>query len=310
MKETILLTGGTGFLGSRLLHKLYETGLYKIVVLKRSFSNTARIADLLASDELEYIDIDKVNDGFFKEYFTNHKVDVIIHSATYYGRGEDASITKVLETNLMFPLSLLEEAVNHGLKLFINTDSYFNKQNQTYRTLLDYSLSKKTLNLWLEYLSDKVKVANLRLEHIYGENDSPAKFVESMIRKIAIEHVENISLTYGQQKRDFIYIDDVCDAFLTILQNYQKFAFHYITFDVGTGTNLSIRDFVESIKRISQSSTELEFGKLPYREDEIMSSKADINFLNNLGWQPKVSVEDGLTKIIKAYKTKGLIVTK
>lgn len=307
MKETILITGATGFLGSHLLHRLYEAGIYNLIVLKRTSSNIARISDLMDVPNIKYIDVDNVSNNFFRDFFTTVSVDVIIHTATYYGRESDISITKVLESNIMFPLSLLEEAVNHGLKFFINTDSYFNKPNQTYKTLLDYSLSKKTLNLWLEYLSERIKVANLRLEHMYGENDSPSKFVELMIRKIAVESVSSIALTYGQQKRDFIYINDVCDAFIAVLQNYNKFSFHYVTFEVGTGRNLSVRDFVESIKRISGSKTELDFGKLPYREDEIMSSKADTSFLNNLGWKPNTSVEAGLTKIINTYKEYGLL---
>lgn len=265
MKQTILLTGATGFLGSRLLHKLCGSGSYHIIILKRSYSNTNRINDLInSSSDIEVIDIDTVKEDFWKTYFAVSSVDVIIHCATYYGRGSESSITKVLESNLMFPLSLLEEAINHGLKLFINTDSYFNKPNQTYRTLLDYSLSKKTLNIWLEYLANKVKVANLRLEHIFGENDGSSKFVESMIQKIAVKRVDSIELTYGQQKRDFIYIDDVCDAYLTILENYHKFAFRYLTFEVGTGQKCSIRKFVEKIKEISGSKTKLEFGKLPF----------------------------------------------
>lgn len=308
MKETILITGATGFLGSKLLHKLLDLGQYNIIVLKRSSSDTSRISDIIDCKKIEYIDVDVKPENYYKDFFTTHTIDIIIHCATYYGRGDDASITKVLETNLMFPLSLLEEAVKHGLKLFINTDSYFNKPNQTYKTLLDYSLSKKTLNLWLEYLATKVKVANLRLEHIYGENDSPTKFVESMIRKIAVNKEDAISLTYGQQLRDFIYIDDVCDAYIAVLNNYKKYAFHYLTFEVGTGTTCSIRKFVEIIKEYSDSATELNFGRLPYREDEIMSSYADTSFLRNLGWHPKTTVEQGIEKIIRYYSSNGFII--
>ena len=115
-------------------------------------------------------------------------------------------------------------------------------------------------------------------------------------------------ITYGQQKRDFVYIDDVCEAFKTILDNYKKFAFHYLTFEVGTGKSIPIRSFIENIKRISNSKTQLNFGKLPYREDEIMSSKADISFLENLGWKPTVMIEEGITKIITEYKKNGVIV--
>ena len=109
MTQTILLTGATGFLGSKLLHKLLATGLYHIVVLKRSSSNTIRIDDVIqAARGLACIDIDTVAKDFWKNYFSKNTVDVIIHCATCYGRGSETPITKVLESNLMFPLSLLE----------------------------------------------------------------------------------------------------------------------------------------------------------------------------------------------------------
>ena len=95
MKKTILLTGATGFLGSRLLHKLLAKGIFHLVVLKRSTSNTSRIDDIIqSSTDVEYIDVDTVAENFWKKYFSKNSVEVIIHCATYYGRGSDTSITK------------------------------------------------------------------------------------------------------------------------------------------------------------------------------------------------------------------------
>lgn len=166
--KTILLTGGTGFLGSHLLRYLVDyakDGDYDIIVLKRSFSNTFRVSNFLNDGLVRFVDIDKLSN--LTSLFEDNNIKIIIHTATDYGRNE-ALPSRILESNLIFPLSLLEQGCKFGLDLFINTDSYFNKPNQTYRTLLDYSLSKKSLNLWLEYLAQKCKIINLRLEHLYG----------------------------------------------------------------------------------------------------------------------------------------------
>lgn len=300
--KTVLLTGSTGFLGSHLLKTLIHNQKYNIIALKRSTSNISRIASLLATHNVSYIDIDLAPFSLtVRELFSNNKIDIIIHTATNYGRNNTFP-SEVLHANLLFPLSLLEAAVNNNVDLFINTDSYFNKPNQTYTALLNYSLSKKSLNIWFDYFKKKVKIINLRLEHLYGDFDSDTKFVENIIQNIAIKNIEKINLTYGQQKRDFIFVDDVCNAFLTILENYDKHIFNYLTFEAGTGISTSIKEFVETVKSYSKSTTELLFGTMPYREDEIMNSVADNSALLDWGWNYDYTIEKGIKKIIDIYK--------
>jgi nucleoside-diphosphate-sugar epimerase len=295
-RKTILLTGATGFLGSHILRELIEIDKYNIIVLKRSFSNCYRISSI-PSVYVKYYDTDVVD---VDEIYAENKVNIIIHTATEYGRSIN-KITEILDTNLIFPLSLLEEGVNQGLELFVNTDSFFNKDNLSYSTLIDYSLSKKSLNIWLAYLSSKAKIANMRIEQMFGENDNKDKFVESMIQRIAIKKEKKIDLTYGHQRRDFVYVDDVVNAFLTILDTYESYKFHYKIFEVGTGSSVQLRDFILKIKEISESPTILNFGALPYRNDEIMDSKADCSELQNLGWNSKYDYSAGIAKTIKYY---------
>ena len=200
---------------------------------------------------------------------------------------------------MIFPVSLLELACDNNVQLFINTDSYFNKNNLSYLYLENYSLSKKTLNLWLKNFSKKIKVINLVLEHIYGNGDSNKKFVTTMIDKIALEQVDSIDITYGDQKRDFIFIDDVCNAYLKALEYGLNTNFHYKSFEVGTGIPVKINDFVSKIKKLSNSNTKINFGAIPYRDDEIMISVADNLDLINLGWKPEYDLENGLIEILK-----------
>lgn len=296
--KKILLTGATGFLGSHLLKYLLNND-YKIVILKRSFSNTDRIKKELDNESLKFYDIDNID---LKQVFSQNKIDVIIHCATEYGRNSN-SCYRVLETNLMFPIKLLELAVDNNVNLFVNTDSYFNKENMSYSHLLNYSLSKKSLNLWLKYFSKKIKVVNMVLEHIYGPNDNSDKFVQKMIQSIAINKVDYIDLTSGDQKRDFIYVDDVCKIYLAILNYAQKTNFKYRAFNVGTGIGTTIKDFVLYVKEFSKSTTKLNFGVIPYREDEIMCSYADISELSNLvNIKELISPETGIKKLIETIK--------
>ena len=292
----VLLTGATGSLGSRLLANLLAKG-YEVVAIKRSFSNTSKIQDILGHDKLRLFDIDLVDP---RVLFETYSIDTIIHTATEYGRGE-TPVFRILEANLILPLRLAELGINNGVNCFINTDSYFNKGNSSYSNLLNYSLSKKSLLIWLNQLSNKLKIINVVLEHIYGPHDSDSKFVESLIQQIAIQKVPRVSLTYGHQRRDFVYLDDVVSAYSTLVEYGRSHEFLFKTFEVGTGHSVQVRDLAETIKNLSGSSTILGFGDISYRGDEIMDSKADISQLQELGWKAKADLQWGISEIFRIY---------
>lgn len=293
----VILTGGTGFLGSNLLHKLLANN-YEVIVLKRSFSKLDRIHSVLGHHNLTLFDLDK---GNVEDVFAGGVIDSIIHTATEYGR-LGSSIHLVLETNLVYPIKLIELGIKYGVKSFINTDSYFNKENFRYSHLLNYSLSKRSLVHWLKNLSEHIHVANVVLEHLYGPGDDDAKFVGNMVQNIAIKQVERIALTYGHQKRDFIYVDDATDAYLLLLGHMMHSNARYSEFQLGTGQSIPVRTLAETIKFLSASQTILGFGDIEYRGDEIMDSKADNSALMELGWRPNVPLQDGVINTINACR--------
>ena len=292
------MTGATGFLGSHILQGLVHTNTYHVVILKRSFSNLNRIDNLLQRHNIECLNIDIEKDAI-KKRFSKGDISAVIHCATEYGRGRKP-IASVLRANLLFPINLLDMCVEFGISVFINTDSYFNKPSLQYPYLLDYSLSKKSLLLWLPYFANKLRIANMTLEHIFGPMDGDAKFVTTMIKQIAITKSRTVSLSPGNQIRDFIYVQDVVSAYLKVLANLLAERNPCLEeFEVGTGEGTTIRSFVEAIKELSGSPTQLKFGAIPYRDAEIMKSKANTDSLTRLGWRPMYDYYSGLTDLLK-----------
>jgi CDP-paratose synthetase len=114
--------------------------------------------------------------------------------------------------------------------------------------------------------------------------------------------VPELKLTNGEQKRDFIYIDDVVSAYLIILEKIKGFSDFFNEFDVGSGSAVSIREFVEKIHQITDSQTHLAFGSIPYRIGELMSSNANVEPLVELGWFCKTNLDKGLKLVMKGCK--------
>jgi len=115
-----------------------------------------------------------------------------------------------------------------------------------------------------------------------------------------LNNISELPLTLGEQKRDFIYIDDVVHAYLTLLDNCVATKDNYLEYHLGSGNAITIRKFVETVHYLTESSTQLRFGAIPYRVNETMNSCADISKLRQLGWKPECDLTIGLKKLIDA----------
>lgn len=292
-----MLTGATGFLGSHLLKKLLQHG-YSVSVLKRSGSDCRRIEDELEKCQAYDIDLTQA-DVIFQE----QKFDAVIHCATDYGKNEAAD--RVVNSNLIFPLQLLEAAIKAKCPYFINTDSFFTKQlperfeKQQIPYSPQYTLSKYQFREWgrLRAIEGKVKFINLQMEHMYGPDDGEGKFVTFLIRSMQ-GGAEELNLTDGIQIRDFIYVDDVVSAYLAVLEHLEELP-GYCHFEIGTGESHTVREFAETIRAELGAKTRLNFGKRPRTDSEIMFSTARIEPIKGIGFMPRVAVKEGVAQMTK-----------
>lgn len=280
MKKRVLLTGATGFLGSNILAAIASS--YDLAVLTREQSNLSRI-DKYRSDfknfVLEEEGVESIVDTF--------RPEIIIHCATDYGR-KSVPQMQVIEANLMLPLRLIHAASKAGTSMFINTDTFLDKG------INHYSLSKKQFNEWFHTYSKDMLCINMVLEHFYGPFDDKTKFVSFIIDEL-LSNKEKIPLTVGIQKRNFIYIDDVVSAFQTVLKHVFTSKTGYHDFFIASESTISIKDLVGKIKTLcDNSTTQLDFGALPFRDNEVMDSSVDISAMRALNWNPQISLEEGL----------------
>lgn len=285
-KQSIFITGADGFLGHHLVEQLAKA--YNIVGLVRSSQNLKRL-------KVGQINLCSTSESL-DEIFERYRPIGIVHTATKYGRTNE-SVSSLLDVNVDLPVHLLELGQAYNCKVFINIGSFIT-QGKGYNYLQDYALSKKQCSQWLQLIANKTdtcKVIDFNLYHPFGPGDSESKFVTSMIKAIK-GRTPHIDLTPGEQKRDFIYVGDVVAAIELALNQYSDLKESYVQTDLGTGSSCTLRYFLETLKLVSgNSETELRFGELQYRENEIMEAKANPDLLTSWGWKPNFTLNQGLS---------------
>lgn len=277
--KKVLITGSTGYLGSRLLKKLLARG-YDVCVVKRVDSNIQQHVDLTGN--IAYYNNDKSS---INRLFSDHKIDLIIHMATAYGRKGEL-IEEIKDTNLDFPLNILIAALAAKVPYFINTGTSLPfLTNQ-------YALFKNQFAECLQFFDSKITTINVLLEHFYGPGDDASKFITGMIVKM-LSNVEKIDLTAGTQIRDFVFIEDVLDGYMSVIDHLMEFN-GFTNLPLGSGIGITIKEVVEQIKDLSESTSRLNFGAIKMRDNELMHSDADLSLLKSFGWNPKYEIKEGL----------------
>ncbi len=284
MRKTFFVTGGTGYLGRNCIPKMLDHS-WDPVLLVRPTSDLSTFDGQL--DIIRALNIE----GDLEKGFRDYRPEGILHMATNYGKGS-ASLEEVLQTNLNFPVQLLELAKKYNVKQFINIDTNLPENTSP------YALSKKQFLKWLRLFSRDFKCVNIGLEYFYGPLDGSKKFITMVIRTI-LAGKDRLALTAGEQRRDFIFIDDAVDAILTIMNQQDTGQDSWQEFEVGSGETVSLKELVTFIAQsIPECKTQFGFGDLPYRENELMESKADLSAISSLGWAPKYSLKEGLQKTV------------
>lgn len=285
----VLITGGSGFLGSSIINYLSKKK-FRFFYVVRKKSNLSRIQKYKKNKKIIY------EDNKIENLFKKQKIDLILHCATNYGTN-DTDINNIIQSNLVLPLKLLSLAKKYKIKRFINTDTVLNKKISL------YTLSKFQFYEWFNEYSKDLYCCNVKIEHFFGPKDNETKFVISLIKSILKK--KKIRLTKGEQKRDFIYIKDVVSAFEKIIINSLKIKKGKRTFEIGTGKSYSIKNIVLLILKLTNRDKKIvSFGALPYRKNELMNIKLNIKRLKKIGWKPNFNLQQGLIETINYYKKK------
>jgi CDP-paratose synthetase len=287
--RSILIAGITGFLGSRFAHRLARDSNTRIIGLHRPASNLQRLHGILP-----HIDLITIDQQSLGALFENRQIDIIVNCLADYGRHTTKEQT--IEANLQLPTRLLELAVERGVGMFVNAGTSLPAEvNQ-------YAFTKHQFSEQLRHYFSNLIAIDARLEHFYGAGESEERFVSYLITQF-LQPAETLNLTMGEQQRDFLHVDDVVGAFEILINQNIHWQPGYYEIPVGSGEAYGLRQVVERVRSLTGNNhTKVNYGAIPYRDNEVMLSRADIRKLLELGWQPRFTFDEGLRQLVNWHQ--------
>lgn len=303
--KKILVTGATGFVGANLVRRLVKEK-YELHILTRERSNVWRIKDIISKLHIHEIDLTEKKHLF--KLMDRVRPNYIFHLANLglYG-GVDSPIKKSIEVNLLGLINLIESADKINYDYFINTGSSSEygtktvpiKETDFCQPETNYAITKLAATLFAQAYAKRNKkpLVTLRLFSPFGPFDHPSRLIPQIILKMLKD--DDISITSPNNVRDYIFIEDVIEAYMLCMKNSGKLCGE--VFNIGRGNQISIKDVLELLANLIGFK-----GKIRYQDkasDKKMVWQADIlKAKQKLGWQPTKTLRSGLNKTVEWFK--------
>lgn len=309
--KRILVTGGAGFIGSNFIHYMLETyPEIQIVNLDKltyagNLDNLKNIAD---KSRYSFFQGDIADRQLVLSLSAEKKFDAIVNFAAE--THVDRSINKpddFLKTDIFGPFALLEATRQHNIKRFvqISTDEVYGpiKEGQATESFplkpsSPYSASKSggdmlTLAYFTTYNLD---VVITRAANNYGAYQYPEKFIPLFVTN-AMEDLPLPLYGDGSQVREWLYVDDHCRAIDTVLHHGKAGEIY----NVGGYCEAKNIDIAKEIVKLLKKPEEL-IKFVDDRPGHDSRYAVDCSKLKQLGWEPKVSLEEGMANTVNWYK--------
>jgi len=300
----ILITGGAGFIGTALAKKLKSLGHIVVIVdLESKFTDIHDEFDKYSLDIREYKNFDILKDKNF---------DYIFHLAAQTSSAISQEEPELdVDTNVKGTLNICNYARICKAKKIIFSSSmatYGDKEGQiketdTQKPLSNYGVSKVAGEYYLNmYKQFGIKNTIFRLFNVYGPGQDMSNLRQGMASIFLAQSIasDTIKVTGSFDRyRDFIYINDVVNALIFGLNDKTNFE----VYNVGSEKTTTVKELIDLIININDKpNNSFEIINIGSHEGDQFGSMADSSKLKAIGWNPSVSLENGMEQMYKYAK--------
>lgn len=292
--KTVLITGITGYIGSRLAKALL--GDYEVCGLIREPFHREYIADI--QDKLCLVPVDGTYESVYRAVQTTQP-DLVYHLAAYYtGAHGEQETPKLIESNITFGAYLLEAMAACGVPSLAYATTYMTHyKGADYCPVNLYAATKQAFSDLLAYYTDAglLRAAALVISDTYGPGDHRPKVLN--VVKRAVKTGERVAFSSGNIPYDVVHIDDVVSAFRLTGERLLQGEFRNNIFQIIPDSPLSLRETVELMLRVNHLTLNAGWGERPAAEREM--SELIRLYPTPPEWMPKVPLAEGLRDLCR-----------
>lgn len=312
----VLVTGGTGFAGSHLVEALSAEGYTDIHVT--SFDGKAGyVEDLIAPDHIHLLDLSDFT--AVKKLLTELQPAHIYHLAAFAAVASSFEQGRlVLENNLKLQLSVLEAVRDHvpnARLLIVGSGMEYDLIAHTSKSAISemhplgpvspYAVSKVIQDLLgLSYAySYNLDIVRVRPFNHIGERQTTDFAIPSFAKQVvAVERGEQDQISVGNLDavRDFTDVRDVCHAYILVMEKGETRE----VYNIGSGKGYTMREMLDLLCELSTTKVKVVVDPAKVRPLDVPAIIADSRKIQELGWTPKIALQDTLTRILEEWRHK------
>ncbi|OBK30492.1 epimerase [Mycobacterium asiaticum] len=306
LKGPILVTGASGFVGANLFRKLYEVrdDVYAVIHGEKGW----RLRDV--PDE-QTIEVD-LNDYVL----TRHLVDssspqTVFHCAAYGAYSFEEDATLIYQTNFQSAVNLVDHLASRPFTAFVSAGSSSEYGTNCSAPAEDslcepnspYAVSKVAIANYLHYMGKQrgFPAVNLRLYSVYGPLEDTSRLLPTLLREALRGALP--PLVDPRTSRDFVYIDDVCEAFVSAAVRMHP-GLHGENLNIGTGIKTTIGELVDVTCETFHLDAEPQFDTMAGRAWDMADWYSDPSKAQReIGWSAQTALKDGLESMSRWVAT-------
>jgi UDP-glucose 4-epimerase len=305
--KRVLVTGGSGFIGSHLVHRLLTLGSTVAVTVRYgNVMKNERLRDCW--DRLTVLEADLRNRGALSAV-RDFAPDVVFHLAAYNHVGQSFhQVEECFDVNAKGTANLLD--ISDGVEKFVyvSTSEVYGHQasvpfieSMCPEPISPYAITKYAGELYCrmkQRMGGKTAIMVLRPFNAFGPYQSAKAIIPELILNCL--RGNPIRTTKGEQTREFNYVGNLVNGMISAAEHVGTIEG---PINLAAAEEIAIRDLVKLIAELTETRSSIEIGALPYRPTEIWRMVADSTRAQQLlGWRPAVSLREGLNITVAWFR--------